>query len=156
VLYAKIYLKITIKGGLILSFLFSYISTFIVGVVSLVFGIIFQKIINTKYKLIYQTYVKVPGVIISRKVSTSMDSEGVVYPVVKYKTNEGEELIIQSRIGVGNLDYRVGDRMEVFYNPNNPTDAIINIPAARYLPIILGGVFSFVFLLISVISFITR
>ncbi|OPZ94783.1 MAG: hypothetical protein BWY74_00288 [Firmicutes bacterium ADurb.Bin419] len=83
-----------------------------------------------------------------------MDSEGVFYPVVKYKTNEGEELIIQSKIGVGNLDYLVGNRMEVFYNPNNPTDAILYVPVTRYLPIIIGGSFSIMLILFSVLLFL--
>ncbi len=143
-----------------MSFIFFSIVTFILGVSLLVLGIILQKKSNKKYNCIYQTYVKVSGEIIDRRVSESISTDsptsGMIYPIVKYKTNEGEELILNSRIGVGNLDYRIGDIIEVFYNPKNPTDAIINVPAARYIPIILCGSFSFALLLTSVVLFIAR
>lgn len=138
-------------------FLLLSILAFILGVSLLILGIILQNKSNIKYKLIYQTYIKVTGEIIGRRTSKLRDFDsarsGVIYPIVKYKTNEGEELILRSNIGAGNFDYRVGDTIEVYYDPQNPADAIVNIPASRYLPIILCGSFSFILLLFSVMLF---
>lgn len=98
---------------LILLFLLLSILAFILGVSLLILGIILQNKSNIKYKLIYQTYIKVTGEIIGRRTSKFRDFDsarsGVIYPIVKYKTNEGEELILRSNIGAGNFDYRVGD-----------------------------------------------
>lgn len=70
----------------------------------------------------------------------SLDENKKYYPVVEFETQEG--LIIREKLeGRDDKQFKIGEDIEVFYNPNNPKDFIVDSryeTEIKYYPILLG------------------
>lgn len=61
------------------------------------------------------------------------------HPVIRYKTERGEEVTFESRFGSSNWEIKPGDRLEILANADNPSDAeVVNFMAQWGLPIVLA------------------
>lgn len=58
-------------------------------------------------------------------VDTSTGSMGMYYPVIRFLTKENEWITRQYNIGRYPSAYREGDKVVVFYDPDDPTSFII-------------------------------
>ncbi|MGQ9926034.1 MAG: DUF3592 domain-containing protein [Chloroflexaceae bacterium] len=54
------------------------------------------------------------------------DSEDLSYAVVQFRTSQEETISFQSQMRSNPPAYRVGDKVAVLYNPENPQDAVID------------------------------
>ncbi len=61
-------------------------------------------------------------------------------PVVEFRTGDGRQVRIVGNISASPSPYRVGERIGIFYDPANPTDALIDSFIERwFLPLMFGG-----------------
>ena len=78
------------------------------------------------------------GVVSSLREEHSGD--GVMYyPVVQFTPAGGAPITINSSEGSKPPQFHVGERCQVYYNPLDPRDAIIDSPMSRWLPWFLWG-----------------
>ncbi|GAB1541887.1 hypothetical protein NUACC21_45600 [Scytonema sp. NUACC21] len=63
-----------------------------------------------------------------RRLSTNSDGEvsELYYPMVRFTTKSGEERIFESNTGSYPPRFSLDQRLEVLYNPHNPTSVEIN------------------------------
>ncbi|CAN5602679.1 MAG: DUF3592 domain-containing protein [Actinomycetota bacterium] len=94
-----------------------------------------------------------------------MDGSSVlVHPVVKFEAEDGRTIEFESKLG-SNIPPKVGESVEVFYDPSRPEEARITVGSALRLTkwhfIIVAAIFAvpavlffMFFLLMIVISFV--
>jgi hypothetical protein len=81
------------------------------------------------------------------KASSGSRVEGIVVeandnqkPIVEFRTRDGQRLRVEGSISASPTPYRVGERIGVFYDPANPSDALIDSFIERwFLTLLLGG-----------------
>jgi len=124
----------------------------ILGMIFLVFSIIF--FVNNYIK--YNNMVSTTGQLLYYEPVKGVDANSNgSFPVVKFKTRDGQEITFMSNVGEGP---QIGNRMwmyfkaknpavKVRYNPNNPKDAEIDSFLDLYFGPILLLFFSVVFIL---------
>ena len=62
-------------------------------------------------------------------------------PVVEFYTEDGTKMLFKSELETAKRKYKIGDKVEVIYNPADPTEAEINKFAERnFLHLFLMGV----------------
>jgi hypothetical protein len=62
------------------------------------------------------------------------------YPIVEFTAPDGNPVVFESNVGSNPPRHQVGDRVEVAYDPANPTDARLTGFTDTYLfPLIAGG-----------------
>ena len=72
---------------------------------------------------------------------TSSSSGSSVAPVVRFLTPEAEEIVFQSSVSSNPPAYDIGEKVNVLYDPADPSDATIDSFWQQYLlPVILGGI----------------
>lgn len=134
--------------GITMFIFFGYLSL-ICGIILFGIGILLQKKSSIKHDMIIRTYTKTTGIVIGLVYGgTTTDYNGRRFPTVKYQVDSAE-YILKSKISVGSFDFKIGDSIEVLYNPINPQEAVINIKLTKYLPIIICSSFAFVLLLLA-------
>jgi hypothetical protein len=70
-------------------------------------------------------------------------------PIVEFRTREGQRVRIEGGISASPTPYRVGERIGVFYDPADPSDALIDSFLERWFTSLLFGGFAAVFSLIG-------
>jgi len=63
------------------------------------------------------------GTVVDLVYETSSDHGSAYYPVVRFASPSGDSVTIRSRTGSNPPSHRVGDRIEVLYDPANPAHA---------------------------------
>ncbi|HEX2945635.1 MAG TPA: DUF3592 domain-containing protein [Clostridia bacterium] len=126
------------------------------GIGLTILGIVLQIRSNRKYGDIRANYAHTSGKIVKLLRNWTLDQEPAAanYPVVSFTTENGKEVTFVSKLYVGNLDKRVGEDIGVYYNPENPSDAIIDVRAAQFLPLILCGAFSIALFILAYAMFV--
>jgi len=67
-------------------------------------------------------------------------SEGVNCPVVRFRTAAGNEVTFKSKISSRPSPFRVGQSVQVYYRPANPTDARIDHSGSLWFkPLLFAG-----------------
>ena len=92
------------------------------------------------------------GEIVSFSHYSDSDGGSLTVPVVRYTTEDGEVITAEpyeERNTTVDVDgYRVGDEVEVIYNPDNPRDMFLNdFMHVWFVPTLMGGMgglFSFI------------
>jgi hypothetical protein len=86
------------------------------------------------------------GVVVENTAAmNSADNQVSYQPKIRFQTREGQEITVISSAGRGEAEFRVGEEVAMLYDPQQPTDAMINTFWHRWLlPI---GAFGFGFLL---------
>lgn len=72
-------------------------------------------------------------------------------PVVKYKTLNGKEQSFTNLVGHRPNPYKVGDRVTVFYDPVNPSHAIIGTFFSLWLFPFIFGIIGAIFTIVGII-----
>jgi hypothetical protein len=70
-------------------------------------------------------------------------------PVVEFRTGEGQRVRIEGGISASPTPYRVGERIGVFYDPADPSGALIDSFLERWFVSLLFGGFAAVFSLVG-------
>lgn len=70
-------------------------------------------------------------------------------PVVEFRTREGQRIRIEGGISASPTPYRVGERIGVFYDPADPSEALIDSFLERWFLSLLFGGFATVFTLVG-------
>jgi len=120
-------------------------------------GVHFQKKSNEKYRYADMHFTKTEGKIVETETKyDSRTNEPTVYIdiVIEYLSEKGERFCFVPKISFGNLDFRVGDTINLLYNPDNPEEVLIDLKRIRFFPSILCGAFAAGCLLASFIMFI--
>lgn len=83
------------------------------------------------------------GIVVEMRSRTSRDSDGDVsttyYPVVRFQPEFGEPITFAANFSTNPPEYRVEDRVTVYYNPSDPTDARLSSAGLSvWLPLIFG------------------
>jgi hypothetical protein len=62
-----------------------------------------------------------------------------IHPVIRFRTITGNEVTFESKFGSSNWKVKAGDRLEVLFHPDDPTEAeVVNFFAQWGLIAILG------------------
>lgn len=68
------------------------------------------------------------------------ESESGKHPVVRFQTTNGEVVIFESPFGNSNGQIKVGDRIDILFNPSHPAEAeIVNLLAQWMIPLALAA-----------------
>ena len=98
--------------------------------------------VNTLYKTYRDTqlFVKADGVVVD--INISSDDDGTAYaPVVRYTTQEGQQVLYASNFYSNPADFQMGDTVHMIYNPNDASDAHISTWVRLWLfPTILTSI----------------
>ena len=82
------------------------------------------------------------GVVIENvwRESSGRRRSGSFYPRVRYRTMSGQDFVIISNTGSRPPSFRVGERVQILYSPDNPTRARIDSFGSLWaLPLVLGA-----------------
>ncbi|MFW5703565.1 MAG: DUF3592 domain-containing protein [Patescibacteria group bacterium] len=120
--------------------------------------IILSVFFTIRNSLRLHSWVRVPGTVVrfeetvtgtgkavkTKHLEASLGGEVVSYPVIEYKTKEGDTHTFTSRIGSSDSStrdqIRPGTQLRVLYNPAEPTHAITINPGLFWaFPAILGA-----------------
>lgn len=93
------------------------------------------------------------GVVTSLRTSRDDDGQDMFAPVVDFRTQTGQQATYQSSLYSRPCKYKVGDPVELLYNPDKPSDAQIKGRSMNYLPMLIVGGLGVVFALVGVIMF---
>ena len=90
------------------------------------------------------TAARADGVVIDLELSRSDDSS-TYYPIVAFRTQDGQEIEYQSNTGTNPPSFRVGESVTVLYDPQDPYDARIEAFSELWLFSIIFGSVGLVF-----------
>ena len=123
-----------------------------VSTVLLVLGVIFWQ----KGNHLLKNGKKAEAIVFSNNFQASDDGGGVYYPVVRFLTDKQEWITQELNFGT-NPKKREGTKLQVVYDPENPTDVQINSTfMLEILPRILTalGVMGLVFVTLEILDII--
>lgn len=90
-----------------------------------------------------QTALKADGIVVGMT-----GQSGSYFPVFKFTDSQGQEHRVESNAGSNPPSYQVGDKVQLLYDPNDPTDAKADtFWGVWILPVLLclAGVFDLLF-----------
>lgn len=70
-------------------------------------------------------------------------------PILEFRTGRGERIRIEGKISSSPSPYEVGERVSVFYDPDEPAEALIDTFIERWFMALLFGGFSLVFIAVG-------
>jgi len=70
-------------------------------------------------------------------------------PIISFTTKEGDKIEFTSAIGNNSPSYRVGETVEIIYDPKEPNKADINSFTSLWMAPLILGVFGIIFFLIG-------
>ncbi len=99
--------------------------------------------------------------VVSRTSTSGGERRTFFYPVVEFRTVDGESIRFESSIGSNPAAYRVGDTVKVLYDPQTPQSALIDswevwMPSG--LAIGIGGFFALMgaLVLLNALAFLLK
>ncbi|MCB9991114.1 MAG: DUF3592 domain-containing protein [Rhodospirillales bacterium] len=69
---------------------------------------------------------KTTGTVSSYETTYDSDSGTMYYPVVSFKDNQGRGHSVKDRLGTGSEPYSRGEKVQVYYDPNDPERFVID------------------------------
>ncbi|TWI97682.1 uncharacterized protein DUF3592 [Mucilaginibacter frigoritolerans] len=113
----------------------------LIGIAMIVFG----NYKLTEYRNLINTGIKTEGIVFSIESSyDTADNMAYYHPIIRFTTKENEWVTERYDIGSSPCPYKVGESINIIYDPNDNKKFIIDNGNAKLLgPIImiLGGVF---------------
>jgi hypothetical protein len=120
---------------------------FLATILLVMLGIIFMGVAIAMFyfdQKAVNTFTKTPGKVIA--MTNTGDAEGASFaPVVAFQW-EGRELEFQSSTSSNPPGFQVGEAVELYVNPANPYDAVINSFGQRFTGMLIFGFMGMVFL----------
>jgi len=97
------------------------------------------------------------GIVLKNQRHLSIDMGNDVFaPVVKFQTPTGQDFQFESAMQTSPPDFKVGDHVKVYYDPEHPENAQVFSPITISLDFwILGGI-GLIFLVIGIYSWRTN
>ena len=89
------------------------------------------------------------GVVLALEAYQDSDGDTLYRPVLRFRTHEGEETEFRTNVGSSSDRFEVGQRLDVLYNPEEPSDARIQSFMQLWLPTLILGVLGGVFVLVG-------
>lgn len=84
--------------------------------------------------------------VVSRTRTSGGERKTLFYPVVEFRTVDGESIRFEGSTGSNPAAYRVGDTVKVLYDPQTPQSALIDSWEEVWMPsgflIGIGGIFA--------------
>lgn len=114
---------------------FTPIIFLIIGAVTFIFCFY----LNQKRNKLLTTGIRVDGIVYGF-TSRSGDDSSANYPVIRFLTKRNEWITGTYKVSYPRFILKQGQKVEVFYNPDNPSDFILNLKADRWLLLISAGV----------------
>jgi hypothetical protein len=114
----------------------------VLGLVFLLFGLAFYQ--GHAHKV--SSWTRTTGVVIRHDVTD--DSESTTYEAVaSFTTPDGRQFEAREVTSSSNADYAVGQTVTVYYDPADPSSAIVDSAAATWLPLVFVGIGGLVLIL---------
>ena len=127
------------------------------GIIVILFGVVFLIVSYLGFRQslhLQQVGLKTNGSVIDYQQQTSSQSGGTTYtyyPVIRFTDKNGQPQQFTSASGSSSKKYFIGANVQILYDPNKPSDAEINGPAASPLmPIGAAGI-SFILIILGII-----
>jgi hypothetical protein len=70
-------------------------------------------------------------------------------PILEFRTRQGQRVRVEGKISTSPSAYKVGERIGVFYDPADPSDALIDSFIERWFVALLFGGFGTVFIVVG-------
>ena len=87
-----------------------------------------------------QSAFKAKGVVIQMISYRDTDNTLMQKPLVKFKTQKGKEVVFTGSVASTNPSYTIGEKVDVFYQPEKPQEAKLKSSLEMYfVPFMLGG-----------------
>ncbi|WP_322822651.1 DUF3592 domain-containing protein [Chloroflexus sp.] len=122
------------KGTLIIGLFFA-----IIGAVVIFAGWLWQH--STRERL--NTMISDTGTVVDLLKVQRPGETASFYPIVEFRTQAGEVVRFEGSTGVSENTYRIGQQVDILYDPRSPQDARIDSWFELWLPplvvILLGG-----------------
>lgn len=122
------------------------IGSFVVLVVGAIFLIIGLKM-RANFKNFKETRIPAEATVINL-ISHRSSKSTTFQPELEYTTNDGKTIQVVHTTGSNPPQYKVGDKVKIYYAPDNPYSMIIDSKSEQIFPlifIILGGACCLVF-----------
>jgi cytochrome c oxidase assembly protein Cox11 len=111
----------------------------VIGLVALVIGILW--IGSTKERL--KTMINHTGTVVEKVRVERPGETANFYPVVEFKTQTGEVFRFEGKTSGPENEYKIGEQVEILYDPQDPQGAMINSWKELWFPsiamMIIGG-----------------
>src|SRR4051794_40986733 len=85
------------------------------------------------------------GIVTALQQSTSSKGSVTYYPVVVYRTSNGKEMEFSSSFSSNPPSYEIGEKVEVYYEPNQPQSAEIKGFFTQWFVVLITGGLGLVF-----------
>jgi hypothetical protein len=127
------------------------------GIIALIFGVALIAIGIYNFVRILQlkkSGLRADAVVFDIKKSTSYRTVVAYFPIVRFVTEKGEWITIQTTIGVFPGTYKKGTQVVVTYNPLKPTECYILSTSTNVIPLLLliAGIALSIFALINLLD----
>jgi hypothetical protein len=111
----------------------------VIGLVALVIGILWIR--STKERL--KTMINHTGTVVEKVRVERPGETANFYPVVEFKTQTGEVFRFEGKTSGPENEYKIGEQVEILYDPQDPQGAMINSWKELWFPsiamMIIGG-----------------
>jgi cytochrome c oxidase assembly protein Cox11 len=111
----------------------------VIGLVALVIGILWIR--STKERL--KTMINHTGTVVEKVRVEHPGETANFYPVVEFKTQTGEVFRFEGKTSGPENEYKIGEQVEILYDPQDPQGAMINSWKELWFPsiamMIIGG-----------------
>ena len=111
----------------------------VIGLVALVIGILWIR--STKERL--KTMINHTGTVVEKVRVERPGETANFYPVVEFKTQTGEVFRFEGKTSGTEYEYKIGEQIEILYDPQDPKGAMINSWKELWLPpialMLIGG-----------------
>jgi hypothetical protein len=105
------------------------------GLVFLLFGVIFYQ--GHVHKV--SSWTRTTGVVVRHDVSE--DSDSTTYKAVaSFTTPDGRQFEAHEETSSGDADFAIGQAVTVYYDPADPSTAIVDSATATWLPLVFIGI----------------
>ena len=91
------------------------------------------------------------GTVTAIRTMTDDDGDAIYAPVVEFQTENGGPAIYKSSLYSRPCKYKVGDKVDILYNPDKPADAQIKGRKMNFLPMLVLGGLGMIFTIVGVV-----
>ncbi len=111
----------------------------VIGLVAVVIGILWIR--STKERL--KTMINHTGTVVEKSRVERPGETATFYPVVEFKTQTGDVFRFEGKTSGAEHEYKIGEQIEILYDPQDPKGAMINSWKELWLPpivlMLIGG-----------------
>ena len=91
------------------------------------------------------------GTVTAIRTQADDDGDPIYAPVVEFRTENGHAAIYKSGLYSRPCKYKVGDKVDILYNPDKPADAQIKGRKMNFVPMLVLGSLGMIFTIFGVV-----